>query len=95
MENKKYYEYYYGKKVSQYALQYGFVDYRTLSDVVGGCVLCNAMESRFGNTLEHVSGAWYGKPKPHRLKIYYTSENAYIKLDGYRIPLDECIRTGG
>ena len=27
-----------------------------------------------------VSGAWNGKPKPHRLKIYYTSENAYIKL---------------
>ena len=41
-----------------------------------------------------VSGAWNGKPKPRRLKIYYTSENAYIKLHGYRIPLDECIRTG-
>ena len=40
-----------------------------------------------------VSGAWNGKPKLHRLKIYYTSENAYIKLSGYRIPLDECIRT--
>ena len=40
-----------------------------------------------------VSGAWIGKPKPHRLKIYYTSENAYIKLNGYRVPLDECIRT--
>lgn len=39
-----------------------------------------------------VSGAWAGKQKPHRLKIYYTSENAYIKLHGYRIPLDECIR---
>ena len=41
-----------------------------------------------------VSGAWYGKPKPHRLKIYYTSENAYIKLNGDKIRLDECIRTG-
>ena len=41
-----------------------------------------------------VSGAWYGKPKPHRLKIYYTRENAYIKLNGYRVPLDECIRMG-
>ena len=41
-----------------------------------------------------VSGAWNGKPKPHRLKIYYTSENAFIKLHGYRVPLDECIRTG-
>lgn len=41
-----------------------------------------------------VSGARNGKPKPHRLKIYYTSENAYIKLHGYRIQLNECIRTG-
>lgn len=41
-----------------------------------------------------VSGAWNGKPKPHCLKIYYTSENAYIKLNGYRVSLDECIRTG-
>lgn len=40
-----------------------------------------------------VSGTWNGKPKPHRLKVYYTSENAYIKLHGYRVPLDECIRT--
>lgn len=41
-----------------------------------------------------VSGAWCGKPKPHRLKVYYTSASAYIKIHGYRIPLDECIRTG-
>lgn len=41
-----------------------------------------------------VSGAWNGKPKPHRLKIYYTSENAYIKLNGEKIRLDECIRMG-
>lgn len=71
MENKKYYEYYYGKKVSQYALQYGFVDYRTLSDVIGGCVLCNAMESRFGNTLEHVSGELYS---------YYDIDNGYEEI---------------
>ena len=41
-----------------------------------------------------VSGAWGGKQKPHRLKIYYTSINAYINLHGYKIPLDECIRMG-
>ena len=46
MESKKYNEYYYGKKVSDYALQNGYVDYRTLSNVVGDCVLCNAMEKR-------------------------------------------------
>lgn len=41
-----------------------------------------------------VSGAWGGKKRTHRLKVYYTSEDAYIKLHGYRVPLDECIRTG-
>lgn len=39
-----------------------------------------------------VSGMLAGKPNPHRLKIYYTSKNAYIKLNGYRVPLNECIR---
>ena len=48
----------------------------------------------FYGRLLRSSGAWNGKPKPHRLKIYYTGENAYIKLHGYKIPLDECIRTG-
>lgn len=34
MENKKYNEYYYGKKVSKYGLKNGYVDYGALSDVV-------------------------------------------------------------
>lgn len=39
-----------------------------------------------------VSGAWTGKPKYHRLKIYYSNGTEYIKLHGYSIPLNECIR---
>ena len=39
-----------------------------------------------------VSGAWTGKPSYHKLKIYYNSDNSYIKLHGYRISLNECIR---
>ena len=40
-----------------------------------------------------VSGAWNGKPKYHKLKIYYGgNDNGYIKLHGYKIPLNECIR---
>ena len=35
-----------------------------------------------------VSGAWSGKPKYHKLKVY----DDYIKLHGYKIPLNECIR---
>lgn len=52
MENKKYNEYYYGKKVSDYALQNGYVDYRTLSSVVGDSVLCNAMKDRLYITMD-------------------------------------------
>lgn len=40
-----------------------------------------------------VSGAWYGKPKAHRVKINYTrSGSPFIRVNGYRVPLDECIR---
>lgn len=40
-----------------------------------------------------VSGAWIGKPKAHRLKIYYKNNgSAYVILNGHKIPLDECIR---
>ena len=41
-----------------------------------------------------VSGAW-GNPNNysyHKLKVYYSDKGDYIKLHGYKIPLDECIR---
>lgn len=38
-----------------------------------------------------VSGAWCSKKDVHRLKVYYGSKNDYIKLHGYRIPLNEFI----
>lgn len=41
-----------------------------------------------------VSGCWNGKQKPHKLKIYYSGEYAYIKLHGYRIMLKDCIIMG-
>lgn len=40
-----------------------------------------------------VSGAWGGKPSYHKLKVYYDNKgNDYIKLHGYKVPLNECIR---
>ena len=40
-----------------------------------------------------VSGSWNGKPKYHKLKIYYDNNgNNYIKLHGYKIMLSDCIR---
>lgn len=40
-----------------------------------------------------VSGAWTGKPKYHKLKIYCdNNDNMFVKLYGYKVPLNECIR---
>ena len=36
-----------------------------------------------------VSGAWSNEKSYHKLKIY---NGNYVKLHGYKIPLDECIR---
>lgn len=42
-----------------------------------------------------VSGVW-GNPKNygyHKLKVYYDNNGEnYIKLHGYKVPLNECIR---
>ena len=43
-----------------------------------------------------VSGCWYGgkaAQRFHRCKIYYPiTESAFFRVDGYKIPFDECIR---
>jgi hypothetical protein len=39
-----------------------------------------------------VSGAWCSKKGYHKLKIYYDENGGYIKLNGCKIPLNECIR---
>ena len=41
-----------------------------------------------------VSGAWGSttNKRYHKLKIYYTEKGDYIRLHGYKIPLDECLR---
>ena len=45
-----------------------------------------------------VSGAWYGGKAArrfHRCKVQYTRKGAaFIRVHGYRIPLNECIRMG-
>ena len=42
------------------------------------------------------SGAWAAasKYKYHKLKVYYDSAGGFIKLHGYKIPLNECIGMG-
>ena len=41
-----------------------------------------------------VSGAWgiNTNKRYHKLKIYNTENGGYVRLHGYKIPLDECIR---
>ena len=40
-----------------------------------------------------VTGGWSSQPTAHRLKIYYPPKGgAYVRLHGYRVPLDDCIR---
>ena len=42
-----------------------------------------------------VSGAWRGEKSYHKLKIQYDrSGGAFVRLHGYKIPLNECIRMG-
>ena len=43
-----------------------------------------------------IAGAWNGRRTAHRARIYYTlTGRAFFRYNDARIPLDECIRTGG
>lgn len=40
-----------------------------------------------------VSGAWTSKKSYHKLKVHYGNNgDSFIKLHGYKVPLNECIR---
>lgn len=54
------------------------------------------IEHGINDYLYCVSGCWGGeKPRTnHKLKIYYDGRGAFVRLHGYKIPLDECIRMG-
>ena len=39
-----------------------------------------------------VSNAWHGEKRYHKLKVYYNSDDGYVKLHGYKIQFNECIR---
>lgn len=38
------------------------------------------------------AGAWNGAKTYHKAKVYYTEDGGYFKLNGYKIPLNECLR---
>lgn len=47
------------------------------------------IEYGINDYLYAVSGAWCSKKSYHKLKIY---NGEYVRLHGYKISLDECIR---
>ena len=53
----------------------------------------NGIEYGINDYLYCTSGAWAGKKQYHRLKINYSiNGNAFVKIHGYKISLNECIR---
>ena len=56
------------------------------------------IEYRINDYVYCVSGCWHGGKAArrfHRCKVQYTRKGAaFIRVHGYRIPLDECIRMG-
>lgn len=41
-----------------------------------------------------VSGAWGGGKAYHKLKIHCNNNDSFVRLHGYKIPLNECIKMG-
>lgn len=39
-----------------------------------------------------VSGVWGGGKAYHKLKIHYNNNGGFVRLHGYKIPLNECIK---
>jgi hypothetical protein len=53
----------------------------------------NGIEYGINDYLYCTSGAWNGKKAYHKLKINYSADGgAFVRLHGYKIPLNECIR---
>lgn len=52
----------------------------------------NGIEYGINDYLYCTTGAWIGKKQYHKLKIYYNDTGDYVRLHGYKIYLNECIR---
>ena len=74
---KEYYPYFYGKRVSNYALYHGYVDYGTLASV-GDAILCNKMAER---DLELVNGSLINSSgDPVEIAQYYIVDDNLAKI---------------
>ena len=61
---------------------------------IWGYVEIKHIEYGIEDYLYCVSGTWgiTTNKRYHKLKVCYTEKGGYIRLYGYRIPLEECIR---
>ena len=52
------------------------------------------IEHGTNNYIYCVSGAWGARSKRgyHKLKVYYDNDGGYVRLHGYKIPLNDCIK---
>jgi len=58
-----------GKEVSEYGIENGYVDYACLASCFDA-VLCNAMGSRYGETMELVHGTDYDEENDSYYDVY-------------------------
>lgn len=75
----------YGVTVSDYGLENGYLDYRTLSEIIGDCILNNSLieETRYAGW-ELVNGDDYGGDEYEEIYQYYIiSEFGYEFLSDY------------
>lgn len=75
-----------GYEVSEEAKKYGYLDYRTLSKMVGDCVLCNNIASRYGLTMELENGCDYDEETDEYSEVfqwYIISDNGASVLERY------------
>ena len=74
-------------------------EYCETHDRVGYISACNGLEIHgFDYGIEDfcycVSNAWRGKRKYHKVKLNYTKDDIYIKIDGDRFYFKDSIREG-
>ena len=60
----------FGKKVSEYGLENGYLDYYTLSEIVGDCILNNTIIEETSGYWEVVNGDIYDEENDEYYDIY-------------------------
>lgn len=69
----------YGEKVSEYGLQEGYLDYLTLSEIVGDCILNNTVRAETMEDWEMVNGEF----EEMVMQDYIITEQGYKFLEEY------------